>query len=400
MRVPVLSRLRRRDESGAVAVMVAVLSVVLIGVSAFTIDFGMAYVNKRQLQISSDAASLAAAAAYGNASGTCATKVADSSLRATAETAADYVRDQNRPGATGSITSVSCTSDNKGVQVQYSSTASTPSVVGGIFGQTTGYTPAQTATAVVGIPKGAIGVRPYAVCAGQLPTTYPSPVVKLTLPSTGNTQCPGASNSGNWWEVDCPEASSNSNSYLGTATQYGCTTEIDVVPGQGSLSGAPLRTVLVNYCPSRSVSCLSANTGNLGGTPILQAWNSLVSSHAKVVLPVFCGGYTAPTVGQCDTAAVVNAGGNNAIYPVQSLVGVEICGYHFGNQDSSSIPMDGDCGSPNNPIGYTANQGTNSDNYLLVRAVKYQSSGGSSDFADCSMGSACDTGNFAVHLIQ
>lgn len=62
--------------------------------------------------------------------------------------------------------------------------------------------------------------------------------------------------------------------------------------------------------------------------------------------------------------------------------------------------MDGDCGSPNNPTPYTPNQGTNSDNYLLVRAVKYQSSGGSSDFADCAMGAGCDTGNFAVHLIQ
>ncbi|MGZ6770705.1 MAG: TadE/TadG family type IV pilus assembly protein [Mycobacteriaceae bacterium] len=395
MRVPVLGRLRR-EESGAVAVIVALMSIVLIGVSAFTIDFGMAYVNKRQLQIASDAASLAAAAAYGNASGTCATKTADTSLRATAETAADYVRDRNRPGATGSITSVSCTPDNKGVQVQYSSTASTASVVGGIFGHTTGYSPAQSATAVVGIPKGAIGVRPYAVCAAQLPTTYPSAVVKLTLPGAGNTQCPGASTSGNWWEIDCPEASSNSNSYLGTATQYGCTTEIDVVPGQGTMSGAPLRTYLDNYCPARSLSCLSANTGNLGGTPILQAWNSLVSSQAKVVLPVFCGGYTTPAVGQCDTAAVVNAGGNNAIYPVQSLVGVEICGYHFGGQDSSSIPMTGDCTSST----YAPNQGTNQDNYLLVRAIKYQSSGTSSDFADCSMGAACDTGNFAVHLIQ
>ena len=39
MRVPV----KRRDEGGAVALIVAGLVVVLVGISAFTVDLGMAY---------------------------------------------------------------------------------------------------------------------------------------------------------------------------------------------------------------------------------------------------------------------------------------------------------------------------------------------------------------------
>src|SRR5205823_3215709 len=85
MRVPLGRRRHRREESGAVAVTVALLSVVLVGISAFTIDFGMSFVNNRQLQVASDASALAAAAAYGRSTGTCATRVADTTLRSNAE---------------------------------------------------------------------------------------------------------------------------------------------------------------------------------------------------------------------------------------------------------------------------------------------------------------------------
>ena len=374
--------------------MVGLLSVVLVGISAFTIDFGMSYVNQRELQTASDAAALTAASVYGySGSGSCSARAADSGLRATAETAADAVRAQNRPGATGSITNVTCTADNKGVLVTYSSSGSTPTFVGGVFGHSGNYGGTHVATAAVGAPKSAIGVRPYALCAGQLPTTFPSPVFQMSLPSSGNSICPGASTSGNWWEVDCPEAPSNSNSYLGTATQNGCTSEITVVPNQAPRTGAALRTYLTGYCPAKSNSCLGANTGNLGGTPIINAWDSLVNQHARVIFPVFCG---SPP---CDQGAVVNGGGNNAIYPVQSLIGVIVCGYHFGNKDSGGIAMTGDCGGLNNPSNYIASAGSNQDNYLLLRAIAIETSGGSSDFG-CALGDTCDQHSYAVHLTQ
>lgn len=390
----------RGDERGAVAVTVAILMVVLVGIGAFTVDFGMSYVSTRQLQTASDAASLAAASKYGELPGDCATLAADTATRASVQAAVQVYREDNRAGSTGSITSVACSPDGKALDITYSSAGSTASALGGIWGDADGHSSEKGATARVQVPTGGIGVRPYALCGSILPsvTTFPSPVFRMDLPSTGNSLCPGAATSGNWWSIDCPEAPSNSTTYLGTATEFGCTSPINIVPNQAPRTQDALRNYLINSCPAKSSSCLGANTGNLGGTPILQAWTDLVQDRQKILLPVFCG---TPT--PCDEAAVVNAGGNNAIYPVQALVGVIVCGYHFGtnnNQNSSAIPMDGECGGLNNPNNLTAAPGSNQDNYLLLRAVRLQISGGSGD-PQCALGdTSCDLGTRTVKLVK
>ena len=392
-------RLRRSDERGAVAVTVAILMVVLVGIGAFTIDFGLSYVSTRQLQTASDSAALAAASKYGELGGSCATLAADTATKAVVQTSVQQYREDNRSQSTGSITSVACSPDGKALDITYNSAGSTPSILGGVFGNSGPYNSAKSATARVQVPTSGIGVRPYALCGSILPlvSTFPSPVFRMDLPSTGNSLCPGASSSGNWWSIDCPEAPSNSNTYLGTATEFGCTDPINIVPNQGTRTGSDLRNYLLNSCPDKSSTCLGANTGNLGGTPILNAWTNLVSAQKRILLPVFCG-----TPSPCDQAAVVNAGGNNAIYPVQALVGVIVCGYHFGtnnNQNSSAIPMTGDCGGTNNPANLTAAPGSNQDNYLLLRAIRLQVSGGSGD-PQCALGDTCDLGSRTVKLVK
>ncbi len=388
------------EERGAVAVTVALLMVVLVGIGAFTVDFGMSYVSTRQLQTASDSAALAAAAKFGQLNGNCSTISADTAARAQIQADVAAYRTQNRAGSTGSITAVACAADGYGIEVTYSSAGSTARALGGIFGQGNDYDTAKSATAEVFVPPDGIGVRPYALCGSILPsvTTFPSPVFQMDLPSTGNSLCPGASSSGNWWSVDCPEAPSNSNTYLGEATLNGCTSPINIVPNQAPRTGSALRTYLNNSCPVKSSSCLGANTGNLGGTPILNAWTSLVQDRRRILLPVFCG-----TPSPCDQAAVVNAGGNNAIYPVQALVGVIVCGYHFGtnnNQNSAAIPMDGECGGLYNPSNLTAATGGNQDNYLLLRAVRLQVSGGSGT-PQCAIGdTSCDWGARGVKLTR
>ena len=390
----------RRDERGAVAVTVALLMVVLVGIGAFTVDFGVSYVSTRQLQTASDSASLAAASKYGELPGDCSTLAADTAARASVQAAVRSYREENRANSTGTITSVACSPDGKALDITYNSAGSTESFLGGLFGHSSGYDSAKSATARVQVPTDGIGVRPYALCGSILPsvTTFPSPVFQMDLPSTGNSLCPGAASSGNWWSIDCPEAPSNSNTYLGTATEFGCTDPITVVPNQGSRTQDVLRNYLLNSCQVKSSSCLGANTGNLGGTPILNAWNTLVQNRKRILLPVFCG-----TPNPCDEAAVVNAGGNNAIYPVQALVGVIVCGYHFGtnnNQNSAAIPMDGDCGGVYNPNGLTAAPGGNQDNYLLLRAVRLQVSGSSGD-PQCALGdTSCDLGARTVKLVK
>src|SRR4029079_9205792 len=120
MRVLLRRRFHQRDERGAVALIVGLLSIVLLGISAFTADFGMAYVTKRQLSSASDAAALAADLVYkSDYKGLCTVPgndpnspvAANANVRASAEAAADDLFAQNFPGGTaarGSITTLSC----------------------------------------------------------------------------------------------------------------------------------------------------------------------------------------------------------------------------------------------------------------------------------------------------
>ncbi len=61
----------RGDEDGAVAVVVAILLIVLLGISAFAVDFGLSYTSSQALQSASDGASLAAASSYGDEQVSC-----------------------------------------------------------------------------------------------------------------------------------------------------------------------------------------------------------------------------------------------------------------------------------------------------------------------------------------
>ncbi|GAA5137152.1 hypothetical protein GCM10023339_77070 [Alloalcanivorax gelatiniphagus] len=62
LRLPVVRRGRRRDESGTIAVMVAVMSVAILGMAAVAIDVGQVYAKRASLQSAVDQAVLAAAA--------------------------------------------------------------------------------------------------------------------------------------------------------------------------------------------------------------------------------------------------------------------------------------------------------------------------------------------------
>ena len=137
-----------------------------------------------------------------------------------------------------------------------------------------------------------------------------------------------------------------------------------------------MSTYLTGYCTTRGESCLSSNPGNLRASGIDAAWQSLTNRNAEIVLPVFCA---SPT---CSPAAITDPGGNNTIYPVHRLVGVVVCGYHWGNRFGDR--MTGVCA--NNPGNYRASQGNNQDNYMLLVFTRVRTSG-------TTGGSACPLGN-------
>jgi hypothetical protein len=155
---------RNRDERGAVALIVAGLVVVLVGISAFTVDFGMAYATKRQLSSASDAAALAADMVYkSDYKGLCTVpgndpsspNAANPTVRASAEAAADDLFTQNFPSgsaADGSITKLECS--GTGVQVTYTASGQSSSPFGPLLGGSGTITTAGTAAAAYSVGGG------------------------------------------------------------------------------------------------------------------------------------------------------------------------------------------------------------------------------------------------------
>lgn len=385
---------RRRNQRGATAVFVAILAVMLIGLTSFTLDFGQAYVSKRQLQTGADAAALAAAAVYASHQGSCDDLKALSTTAAQA--AADDVLAQNRIGATPGTLDVDCSPDGKSLDVSIDATATTPVTLGAVYGVKQ-LTTQRSATARLSVPNGSVGLKPYLICNFYVPDPLSAATV-TTVPYPTNADSTGVCPhpSGNWFTLDCPHAgnSNNGNPGLADATLNGCDHEVSVVSSQNTTgSKHDLYTSLVAACPSTASlmtdydpDCLTANPGNLGSgnindpTSIDGAWQAIVGT--KGLFPVFCG------TDKCDPVGYVPASpGNNAMYPVYKLVGAEICGWHWGSKNSGVYPtVSGDPCSGANPT-----TGTSTNNYLLMAFTLVVTSGGTDDLPECALGDAsCD----------
>lgn len=390
---------RRRDESGSVVVLVALLAVFLLGMSAFVADFGVAYANKRQIQTAADAAALGAAGVFGEQPGTCQEIRTAGGAAATAE-ATTKVAQNEPPSAPATLTGFETTCTADGLVVHATVGGDSPNFFGGLLGGSGPYTLERSAGAIVeaAATVGA-GLRPMAICSttvGAL-TTFPSPVMKVAGPgrAANSVECPDASSGGNWWTLNCPEDGGNGE--FDENIRNGCADPVTIVPGQDGLTGAALSSHLLNYCPNfitHPESCLGADPGNdLSSAPTMAAFDSLITSGELIFMPLFCG---APT---CNPAAITPDNGNGVIYPVHKLVAAQICGYHFGNGNhhSGDMPMHGLCA--NNPSNYWAGDGGQHDNYLLIAVEQVQVAGGTAP-TSCTLGDlTCDTGLRQVRMV-
>jgi Flp pilus assembly protein TadG len=383
---------RTRDESGAVAVLVALLLIALMGLSAFTADLGVAYVNKRQLQTAADAGALGAAVVFAqgtSTSGGCAGMLASRSGVAQTEAVAKVADNDNDTAPAVPKFEPSC--DASALKVKVTASATSPSFFGRIFGRDN-YPVDRTATAVVGV-AGSVGagLRPLALCSRDLLTltSFPSPVMKFEGPSEGGgsgagtfQDCPDTMNPGNWWTLRCPSANDN----LAYNLTNGCRNPVSLVPGQPAPGSATLTSHLLNYCVDPDVhpeSCLKSDPGNMRDSGSLTALRGLVDREETFFLPAFCG---TPT---CDPGAVSVAGGSNTVYPVFRLIAVRLCGFHFGNGSGVHQKLTGACA--NNPSGFNASTGGPHRNYLLV-SVQQVNVSGPVVSTGCKIGEPCDTG--------
>lgn len=385
----------RRDETGAVAVLVAVMAVVLIGMTAFTADVGLAYANKRQIQTAADAAVLAAASELAEYPGNCSAVIAAGSIEAQKEaTSKVTVNDMDSlPAALGGDYSASCV--NGKPVVSTSVTAAAPRLFGNIFGSGD-YALTRSASAVVEVGT-STKIRPYALCASDVPTgTLPSGVVEVTQPGQAHTgsDCSAAEAGGNWWYVACPEDANGSMSAgeLAAALENGCSETISIVTPQDATTATKLSQSLTKNCSTkthRSAFCLAGDTGDSSNAnkTAYEKWPGLLGR--TIVLPVFC------TAAECDPDTV-NGSGSNAVFPVYKLAAVTVCGFHIYDNVSMSSSSGGCSGNTFTEAYVDAID--KKEIRLFLRFVQVQTSG--TQASNCALASKCDAGLRQVRLIE
>jgi Flp pilus assembly protein TadG len=405
-----------RDETGATAVLVTLMATALVGMLTFTADFGMAYANKRQLQTAADAAALGAAGVLANSQKHACTEVLTDAGAAADGEATSQITANTPSSGTASRTSYSATCTSKGIEVAVTVSGTSPTFFGGVLGQSGDYSVARSATAVVEAAT-SVGsrLRPLALCASDLPTPVISGTVfLLRLPGDGlapTGSCPFPPNPGNWWTLDCPEEGADDGNVPNGGTsalegqiRNGCAKPVSIVPGQGSATGAALRTILTTSCASgvsatEPYKCLGGDPGQPDAGKIEQAWQDLINAREESIIPVFC----AAPPGLCDQSTVTGTG-TGAIFPVHRFVGVTVCAYHFGKQPSKQydgLPM-----QTNDPCVPAASAMADIDAQLddddryLVMVFKNQQVSGSIVPSSCKVGDPCDTGVRQVRLIQ
>lgn len=384
----------REDEKGAVAVLVGILAVFLIGLSAFTIDLGSAYVSNRNLQKAADAGALAGAQSLSKVPGTCNSIRSNSAEVAKAKAIAVEVAKRNYPDGVWTETTwqVTCDAASKSLLVKLGNSGTTYTRFAGVFGGQSEVTTGRSATATLEVgPHTNTRMRPLAMCSTQLTA---GPFVRLDYPKDAPPSCGNAS--GAWWTVDCPGAASNSTSQMVIQVRDGCPNGVSVVSSQSeSQTTQQLTTTLEAACLGGATAdggCLESNPGNLDSGQVADSWKYLVDNSVPAIFPVFC----APP--QCSDSTI-DGSGNNATFPVYKLLGAVICGYHFSKNEAYHSSS-GECTGLPSDMKAGDDTSDNSVNYLIIKYVQISASGSNLE-SECSLGNAnCDGGIRRTRLVE
>ena len=333
---------RPREERGAVAIIVAVSSILIMVMGAMVVDLGQAYVKKREAQTAADAGALAAATVFKETGGLCTTLVANSTLQTKARTAATTIIEKNLPGATPVFPSGSqvAVCDGNTLKVQVSVSFNSPVGLGQIAIGTGGtIAVSRSATAALGRAQSTVGsLRPWMICGAQLPTgAFPSNVIPIALPGNGHVSddpnCVNPNKPGDWWRTTCFNGGgSHGDTYANIIN--GCE-DVSIVPGQtASHTPAQRSTYLRSKCGPESTYCLADDTGRDVKT-MNTAWNTLMGK--TFAMPVFCSDR------DCAPTSVTKKGN----WPVWKIAAVTLCGYAMkGNRSVTAMPA-GECTTKN-----------------------------------------------------
>lgn len=293
-----------REEEGAVAVLVAILGVVLVGLSAFAVDFGNAYATNRTLSTAADGAALAAAQSLGvNSSNglTCGPAVPVADATAARAVADDYSSVRNAPGSNLLVGAagfaLACDTDGNGL-VTVTNTKTVPFGFGNIFGRSS-VSPLGVATAKYGQARTVTGLRPFGLCSlapdvqsllNQGAPGAGSSTVRVVVDKAISGGC-GGDGSGNWGTLDL-NGGSNGTPDTESWIQNGFHGVLDLVGAN-----------------------LPGNPGSPGGGKYASEMDSILG--ATITLPVYDS---------------ISFSGQNASFHIVKYVSATLCGWQFGNK--------------------------------------------------------------------
>jgi Flp pilus assembly protein TadG len=295
------------DDDGAVAILVAVLSLVLFGMAAFAVDLGYAYSVKRQLSVTADASALAGAQAAGQQFSTdrlAGVGCDPASLLPVATTAATDLHNDNGPkGSDGDpAVTVSCEPDGS-ILVAVSNSSTLTTFFGAILGVDT-LNPGTAAVARISGSPGYAGLRPYAVCETEIAGLIAGDTYQ-SLYGGGTSQedqpCQFTP-SGNWGLVDF-DGGSNPNTDIADWTTNGYDGTVTIPDPE--MSGDP--------------------GANFASATIKTALASIVDQ--TVLLPVASSWQT-------------NVGGDPANFAAVGVVSATICGAQIGTWQATGSCWD------------------------------------------------------------
>ncbi len=294
-----------QNEGGVVAVMTAVLAVLLFAAAAYAIDSGNLWQTRRNMVTATDASALGAAGKFAIGVDGCATGGAPTFLT---DNRADASLDSCQPS----------TADTRGGYVTVQGHTNVQFTFAGIFG-VQNHDVSSTTTARWGIPSGALGFRPIALCI----TATPGLEQWLNLPTgpTGPTASPITINLSNAQPDSCKDGGGNVAGNWGLAFGSANNSNSDTVAW---LFGGYPSTVSIG-------DDIHANPGAFSGS-VQNALQTLRDNHTWFALPVF---------DRVDGLA----NGSNAQYHVVSFVWVQLAAYQVsGSQASRFITINLDRG--------------------------------------------------------
>jgi hypothetical protein len=342
---------RRRTESGAAAILIALLTVVLIGVTAFVTDFGFAYANQRSLQNGVDAAALAVGqeiAVGANSADDCEAVELAYDTSAVESDAANWFQ-ENVPAAVGASApaslddfAVEC-EDINGVAalvVRAEAEHDSRTFFGGIFGHEDIDITTQ-ARVIVGPPATVLGVRPFAICEEVADLRDADPGVHVTVDFDND-------------DVGCGSADGN----FGT---------LDLRPNPvGSPGNLPQEWTEDGYPDPISVADPMTFEGSPGAPSTNFADEFAAILDEPIVVPVYDS---------------LTSSGSHSVYNITGFVAVTFCGARL----NPSTLITGDCLVSND----TTNDGH--ARWAQVQFTKYIPMGELN--VTCEMGDEdCDSG--------